>query len=121
MKQSTAAEIRAAFKCASRGRVLKGGEGPADFFQPAILLSQCSRPMQFPTISDVITCEGHSKCTQDPWAARSPRPHAMLSFERKPVRIGLERLFHLVIQGLTRFDWSSPNGERSVEWERVIP
>ncbi|KAK1880607.1 3-isopropylmalate dehydratase large subunit, partial [Dissostichus eleginoides] len=43
-----------------------------------------------------------------PWAFASPRPHAMLSFERKPVRIGLERLFHLVIQGLTRSDWSSP-------------
>lgn len=44
----------------------------------------------------------------DPWAVVSPRPHAMLSFERKPVWMGLERLFHLVIQGLTRFDWSSP-------------
>ncbi|KAJ4927847.1 hypothetical protein JOQ06_015649 [Pogonophryne albipinna] len=46
---------------------------------------------------------------RNPWAFASPRPHAMLSFQRKPVRIGLERLFHLVIQGLTRSDWFSPN------------
>lgn len=44
----------------------------------------------------------------DPWAVASPRPHAMLSFERKPLWKGLEQLFNLVIQGLTRFDWSSP-------------
>lgn len=44
----------------------------------------------------------------DPWAVASPRPRAMLSFEHKPMWMGLERLFHLVIQALTRFDWSSP-------------
>lgn len=42
-----------------------------------------------------------------PWAAAAARPGASLPLEHRAVWMGPERLFHLFIQGLTRFDWSS--------------
>ncbi|XP_070403824.1 CUB and sushi domain-containing protein 3-like [Nothobranchius furzeri] len=67
---------------------------------------------------EVARASGQDASWLPPW------PHARLLFEHKPVRMGLERLFHLVIPGLTRFDWSSPE-QRSIEdswlWGGLYP